>query len=186
MPRVDSRPKRKRDASAPSRPKAPPARRPGSATLDPKTEKEINALFIGLMRRLLITCAIMLVLGLITTGIAKSSHAAAAPVIFLSILLGITIAYHRGVDRVFDGVKQIGIDRLRQKRYADAAYALENFHRVGNMGRDRQGEAHYYLIQAYQGLGNADKAAEIAAWMRKHRARSSWTKKMEEETISSG
>jgi hypothetical protein len=181
MPRVDSRPKRKRAVSAPSRPKANSSRRSGSATLDPKTEKEINSLFIGLMRRLLIACAIMLVLGIISTGLTKSAHAPAAPVIFLSILLGVTIAYHRGVDRVFEGVKQIGVDRLRQKRYADAAFALENFHRVGNMGRDRQGEAHYYLMQAYQGLGNTDKAAEIAAWLRKNRKRSEWTKKAEGE-----
>lgn len=177
MPRINSRPKRKRAVSDLPRPKTNPPRRPRSNTLDPNIEKEVNALFIGLMRRLLITCAIMLVLGLLSTGLAKSAHATAAPIIFLSILLGVTIAYHRGVDKVFEGVKQIGIDKLRQKRYADAAFALENFHRVGNMGRDRQGEAHYYLMQAYQGMGNTEKVAEIAAWLQKHRTRSEWTKK---------
>ena len=176
-PRPERTSKRKRAAAYPSKPKVPPASRPGVTTLDPLTEIAVNKLFLGLLRRLAITCVVMLVVGLIVSTIAKYAHTPAAPVIFLSILLGIAIAYHRGVDAVFEGVRKIGIEKLNQKRYADALFALGNFHRVGNMGRDRDGEAHYYLMQTYLAMGDAAKAAEIAAWLHKNRKRSPWTAK---------
>ncbi len=162
----------------------PPASRPGVTTLDPLTEKAVNGLFLGLLKRLAITCVVMLVVGLIVSAIAKYAHTPAAPVIFLSILLGVAIAYHRGVDAVFEGVRQIGIEKLNQKRYADALFALENFHRVGNMGRDRDGEAHYYLMQTYLATGETDKASDIANWLGKNRKRSPWAIKAAQDNAS--
>lgn len=178
MPRSHSAPKRKRIVSDIPRPKPVALPRPGAITLDPKTKKEVDGLFMSLFRRLMITCAIMLIIGLICTLFAKQARMTAAPVIFFSILLGVSIAYHRGVDKVFSGVKQLGKEKLEQKRYADAVFALDYFHRVGNMGLDRDGEAHYLLMTAYEGLHDTVKTTEIAAWMRKHRARSPWTAKI--------
>ena len=184
MPRSHSAPKRRRVVSDIPRPKPEPkpvVPRPGSLTLDSKTEKEVNGLFMTLFRRLIITCVIMLLIGLVCTLFAKQARLTAAPVIFFSILLGVSIAYHRGVDKVFSGIKQIGKDRLQEKRYADAVFALDNFHRMGNMGIDRDGEAHYMLMKAYEGLHDTVKTDEIAAWLRKHRSRSQWTAKIDKK-----
>lgn len=153
------------------------ANRPGVLTVDPKTEKEISDLFVTLLRRLGITCLIMTVIGMITTGIAKVDKSAIAPVIFLSILMGITIAYMRGVKLVFDAVMRVGIKRLEEQKFADSAYALEFFHRPGNRNQDSKGEAHYHLLLAYHKLNQMEKADEIADWMERHRKKSEWTEK---------
>lgn len=183
-PRPERTPKRQRAKAYPSKPKMPPASRPGVTILDPLTEKAVNSLFYGLLKRLAITTVVMIVVGLIVSAIAKFAHTPAAPVIFLSILLGVAIAYHRGVDTVFEGVRKIGIEKLAQKRYADALFALENFHRMGNMGRDRDGEAHYYLMQTYLATGETARAADIAQWLGKNRKRSPWAAKAAQENTS--
>ena len=156
----------------------------GSTSLDPEMEKAVNRLFLRLIRRVALTCAVMLVTGWLVTWATKSSHAASAPVIYYAILLGVAIVYQRGVEQVFTQVRQLGIEKLKQRRYADAVFALDNFHRLGNMNRDRTGEAHYYLMQAYQGMGQTEKATEIRDWLQKHRAKSEWaTRAIQENPV---
>lgn len=175
MSRPLSRPGRKRPPQTKTKRPALALPRTGSASLDPETEKAVNRLFLRLVRRVALTCAVMLATGWLVTWATKSSHAASAPVIYYAILLGVAIVYYRGVEQVFTQVRQMGIEKLKQRRYADAVFALENFHRLGNMNRDRTGEAHYYLMQAYQGMGQTEKAVEILAWLQKHRANTEWT-----------
>ncbi len=160
------------------------AARPGVTTPDPKTEKEVTAIFVTLFRRLAITCVIMMVVGFITTAIAKVDRSSIAPVIFLSILFGISIAYLRGVGAVFGQVKRLGIERYEQRKYADAILVLENFRRRDNRGQDRDGEAHYYLLKAYQALDQVEKMPEIAEWMAKHRAKSPWNARTQQENTA--
>ena len=163
----------------------PAVPRVGAGALDPETEKAVNRLFLRLVRRVALTCAVMLVTGWLVTLVTKTSKSASAPVIYYAILLGVAIVYQRGVEQVFTQVRQMGIEKLKQRRYADAVFALENFHRLGNMNRDRTGEAHYYLMQAYQGTGQMEKASEVREWLQKHRPKSEWTLRAVQENALS-
>lgn len=160
------------------------AARPGVTTPNPNTEKEVTAIFVTLFRRLAITCVIMMVVGFITTAIAKVDRSSIAPIIFLSILFGISIAYLRGVKAVFGQVKRLGIERFEQRKYADAILVLENFRRSGNRGQDGDGEGHYYLFKAYQALDQAEKMPDIVEWMAKHRAKSPWNARLQQENTA--
>lgn len=182
MSRPPTRPGQKRPVQAKPKRPVPSLPRVGVTSVDPETEQAVNRLFMRLIRRVALTCGIMFATGWLVTWVAKSSHAVSVPVIYYAILLGVAIVYYRGVEQVFADVRQLGIEKLKQRRYADAVFALENFHRVGNMNRDRTGEAHYYLMQAYRGMGQTEKATEARDWLQKHRSKSEWATRATQET----
>ena len=143
--------------------------------MDPATGREINRLFLTLLRRLATTVLIMAVVSAVMITTVRPTRNVSVGVVFLSIVLGLLISFWRRVEVVFKEVKQIGMDKWKLRRYADAAFALEHFHRVGNMSFDRDGEAHYFLVLCYLQLGQNDKAMEIEAWMRRGRPSSEYT-----------
>ncbi len=124
---------------------------------------------------MLITILVMAVVAAAVITIAGATKNSGIGVFFLSVVFGLLISFWRRVGMAFTAVRQLGIERWKQRRYADAVYALEHFHRVGNMSFDANGEAHYYLTLAYLELGQNAKAIEIEAWMRRHRPRSTFT-----------
>lgn len=90
---------------------------------------------------------------------------------------GVSLPFWRGLDRLIRHVRQIGRDRLNQRRFADARFVLDYFHRLGTMNLDIEGESHFYLVQALIGLGELDRAAQITAWLQKYRRRWQWPEK---------
>ena len=171
MSKRPARPKHRQNSASPHRPAESSAPGPGVAVLDPATEREINGLFLALLKRLGMTVIIMMVSSIGVIAVAHASRNAAIGVFFLSVLIGLLISFWRNVERVFQAVKSLGIERQKRRRYADAAYALEHFHRLGNMSFDRDGEAHYYLMLAYLGLNQVDRATAMVDWLRRHRSR---------------
>ncbi len=144
--------------------------RPGVLTFDPGTEKEINSLFFRLLKRLGITVIVMMCSAIAVITLARATHNIAYGVFFCSVLIGLLISFWRNVERVFAALKALGIQRQTQRRYADAAYILEHFHRLGNMSFDRDGEAHYYLTLAYLGLNQSERANQMVAWLKRNRS----------------
>ena len=67
---------------------------------------------------------------------------------------------------------------VAEQRWAEAAAALVSFASFGQRSLDRSGEAHYLLAQAYERLGKKREAANIRAWVVKHRAGSQWAQKI--------
>jgi hypothetical protein len=172
MSRRPARTKHKTVKSATRPSKDAPADGPGVLTLDLATEKEINGLFLALLKRLALTIVIMMITSVGVITLAHATRSAAIAVFFMSVLVGLLISFWRNVEKAFVAVKQLGIARQQQRRYADAAYALEYFHRLGNMSFDKDGEAHYHLALAYLGLNQPEKAEQMAEWLKRHRSNS--------------
>ena len=89
----------------------------------------------------------------------------------------VAVLYWRGQVRLSNRILRLGKEKFEQKRYGDARTVLEYFHRVGNMGFDVEGEAHYYLVLVYIGLDDLTRAESVAVWLRSHRSRYAWAEK---------
>ncbi len=152
--------------------------RPGVMTVDPSIEREVQKVFTGYLIHMAITLLITMLVALLIVHIAKMEKSIGPGVVFMSVMLGLLFTYRRGVAQVFKEVRKLGSNRLSQRRYADAVFALEHFHRMGNMGFDKDGGAHYDLMLAYQGMGQKERAADMATWLTKYRARSPYTAKL--------
>ena len=153
---------------------APAPVKPVDTTPDPALEKQITKLVSAFMVRILISFFIVALL--IEYGIrqAKVSPQNTLPLI-AAATFGIMFPFVRGAAKVFKEIKRLGIERLEKRKYADAQFALDYFHRFGQMSFDPTGEAHYHLIRAHIGLGNMEKARDLVVWMQKHRRLREWT-----------
>ena len=157
---------------------APRPAREGVKAPSPGIANEVNKVFLGYLKGLAIS---LVVFGGTAVAVVFAAHVSKSisPVLFLvSVLLGTLLAYKRGMDRTFRQLLELGRQKLQQRLYADAAYVLEQFHKKGNMGFDRTGEAHYLLWQAYKGMGETLKAEETEVWLKKNRPRSIYLAKL--------
>lgn len=149
---------------------------PEARTLDPTVEAAIMRL---LRRFLLRTAIVFLLVAFLSTYLPSLLHIppnGALAVVFISAF-GVMIPYWKGLNNVFREILRLGREKLAQRRYADARHALEYFHKLGNMGFDLDGEAHYHLMLAYLGLGELDKAQKMTEWLQKYRKRFPWAEK---------
>ncbi len=156
----------------------PNASSPGVMKVDPSIEKAIQKVFFGYVIRMMLTLFLTILTAIIVVHFVKADKTLTPGIVFMSVMLGLVFSYRRGVAQVFLEVRKLGSERLAQRRYADAVFALEHFHRIGNMGFDRDGRAHYELMLAYHGMGQADRAKNMAEWLTKYRSRSQYTAKL--------
>ena len=150
-----------------------------STTLDPAAQKQVNRLFCAHLQRVATLLLGLMVTAIILVDITHSSRSATVPMMFFSALVAIILYFPISVNKLFGAIKAIGREHAQKRRYADAVYALENFHRIGNMSLDPDGEAHYYLTESYLGLDKRVQAEEIMQWLLRHRKKSEWTPKAE-------
>src|SRR5579884_254476 len=145
-------------------------------TLHPALEAELKRLFSGFFKRMLV---LFLLVGVVTTFAVAALRLppTTGMAVQFAAAFGVILPYWRGIDRISKYIKQIGRDRVNQRRFADARYALEYFHRLGNMSLDIDGEAHYYLMLAYLGLDDLERARQMVTWLQKNRPRSKWPEK---------
>lgn len=175
----NTRPPHSRASSSASR------SRTGVTELDPGTVREVDALFFTFLKRLGLTLLIMVGVAATAVFVAQPKREISALIFFLSLVFGLALAYRRGVGPIFQQLKRLGLDRARQGRHADAAFILEQFHHLGNRGFDREGEAHYHLLSAYRALGQHEKAAEIGAWLKRHRRKSTYADQVDKDLANS-
>lgn len=141
--------------------------------------KQISKMVMGFMGRILMTFFVIAIVIEIGITQAKVSQPNAMMLVTVATF-GIMFPFVRGAGKVFKEILRIGIERLAQRKYADAEFVLEYFHRFGQMSFDPTGKAHYHLVRALLGLGNVDRARMMVAWMQKHRRRNDWTPKAAE------
>ncbi len=154
------------------------AARPGVMTVDPSIEKAVQKVFFGYVIRMMLTLFLTILTAIVVVHFVKVDKSLAPGMVFMSVMLGLVLSYRRGVAQVFLEIRKLGSERLAQHRYADAVFALEHFHRMGNMGFDKDGRAHYELMLAYQGMGQQARASDMATWLTKYRGRSTYAAKL--------
>jgi hypothetical protein len=163
---------RKHNPYSPRR-KAPPQRKPqpqprAQLTPSPGLERQIRRRFFGLWFRVGIIffgVSIATTFGLNALKLSRSARVIAP----YAIAFGIALPMASQMDRHFRRLRATSADLLKQRNYADARVMLEPFHRFGNMTFDRDGEAHYLLTRALIGLGEMERAEEMAAWVQRYR-----------------
>lgn len=164
-------PRKRRTASAPA--PAPETR----ATLDPALETQTKQV-VG---RFVVRMGFVFVLvGIVSSWGAALTHAQGftAQIIPILAAVGVMLPFQRGLYRLAQQFKQLGREKVTQHRYADARFVLDYFHRFGTMSLDMDGEAHYYLTLACIGLGELDRARQMATWLQKYRpTRGKWAEK---------
>lgn len=169
MARTSTKPRRKPNKAH----GAPPA---AITTLDPAVEAQLRGIIWRFTFRSLLTFFLVVVVITFAASTLHLSPDIGKSVMFLGAF-GAVFPYWRNLARAFSTILQTGKDKLAQHRYADARYALEYFHRTGNMRFDWDGEAHFYLTLAYLGLEEMEKAEEMVAWLQKYRKKSDWKDK---------
>jgi hypothetical protein len=166
-------PRKRRTASAPA--STPETR----TTLDPALEAQTKQV-VG---RFVVRMALVFVLvGVVSSWGAVLTHARGftAQIIPILAAVGVMLPFQRGLYRLAQQFKQLGREKVAQHRYADARFVLDYFHRFGTMSLDMDGEAHYYLTLACIGLGDLDRARQMADWLQKYRrTRGKWAEKAE-------
>ncbi len=148
-----------------------PSALPPSLTPDPAVAGQIRRLLWGFVLRTLALFVLVAVITSLATVVGHLPQRGAQIILFASIF-GVTVPFWRGLDRVARRIQQRGHEFVEARRYADGRVALEFFHRVGNMGLDRDGEAHFDLVRAHIGLGDLETAETLADWLTRHRPKS--------------
>lgn len=92
----------------------------------------------------------------------------------------VLLPFFRGTGRVFAERLKIGRQLAGQKRWREAAAALEPFSAPGQRFLDTTGEAHALLAQAYAALGERAKADAARAWQARHRSKWKLTASVQE------
>lgn len=93
----------------------------------------------------------------------------------LSILI-VLIPFYAGIYRLFAARLEIGRAQVQARAWREAVAALEPFDVPTQRFLDRSGEAHYWLAQAYLGLGDKVKAEKSRAFVR--RRKGVWAEKL--------
>ncbi len=166
----------KRPANKPPKRSAPRTQRikPGQVTPAPETPREVMKVFTGYWLRMLLTLLLTLLSAALIAFAAHLAHSLWPALLFMSALFGLLVSSRRGLVATFEKLRALGEGKLKQHRYADAVYILENFHRMGNMGFDKDGRAHYLLMLAYSSMGETERAAGIADWLQRYRSKSEY------------
>lgn len=183
-PKSAPRPQRHKKPDAESRLSTRSANVRITKPLDAKFEQQITGLVKQFMTRSLLLSAAILVVCEILISRAHIPAKSLPPYMAL-VTFAIVFPFVRGAARVFAQIKQAGRQRCEQRRFADAQFALEYFHRFGQMSFDPDGEAHYFLTRAYLGLGEFQQAGQMARWMQRHRRKSEWTRKAQDAVQTS-
>ncbi len=122
---------------------------------------------------------LFVVAGLVSTVVVSLTRRPGLTIQLIPIAAAFAVMFPfwRGLDRLIRQVMLYGRERLNQRRFADARYIFEHFHRFGAMNLDMRGEAHFYLVQALIGLGELDRAGEMVGWLERYRSRWPWPEK---------
>ncbi len=155
---------------------AGPTSRAANTTLDPVFEKQIISLIKRFTVRSLLSSAIILAMCEYALQHSSRPREVLLPYALVSAF-AVAFPYVRAASHTFREIKQLGIKRFQLRKLADAKFALEYFHRFGQMSFDRDGEAHYYLIRTLIGLGEIDTAVKMDLWLQKHRSKFEWAAK---------
>jgi hypothetical protein len=150
--------------------------RAANTTLDPEFEKLIISLIKRFTVRSLLSSAIILAMCEYALQHSARPREVLLPYALVSAF-AVAFPYVRAASHTFREIKQLGIKRFQMRKLADAQFALEYFHRFGQMSFDRDGEAHYYLIRTLIDLGNLDTALKMDLWVQKHRSKFEWAGK---------
>jgi len=86
----------------------------------------------------------------------------------ISILV-VLIPFYAGIYRLFAARLEIGREQAQARHWAAAVAALEPFDTPTQRFLDRSGEAHYWLAQAYTGLGDKSKADKARAFAQRRK-----------------
>ena len=81
----------------------------------------------------------------------------------------VLLPFFRGTGRVFAERLRIGRVLVSERRWREAAAALEPFAAPGQRFLDTTGEAHALLAQSYAGSGEKAKAESVRLWLSRHR-----------------
>lgn len=95
----------------------------------------------------------------------------------LSILV-VLLPFFLGINRLFSARLVLGRTFVQERRWREAAAALDPFAGPTQRFLDTTGEAHYLLGLAYAGMGEKAKAEAIRAFLRRHRP-GQWAGKLE-------
>lgn len=82
-------------------------------------------------------------------------------------LLVVLIPFFLGIDRMNTARLDIGRERVQARAWSEAVAALQPFDSLLQRLWDRSGEAHYWLGQAYAGLGDKVRAEKARAFVRR-------------------
>ena len=82
-------------------------------------------------------------------------------------LLIVLIPFFLGIDRMNAARLNIGRERVQARAWSEAVAALQPFDSLMQRLWDRSGEAHYWLGQAYAGLGDKVRAEKARAFVRR-------------------
>ena len=153
-----------------------PHTRPGAVLVDTAFEKQIIDLIKRFTGRSLLSSAVILIMCEYALQHSSRPREVLLPYATVSAF-AVAFPYVRGASRTFKEIKQLGIRQFKAQKFADARFALDYFHRFGQMSFDRDGEAHFYLIRANIRLGDIETAKNLDLWMQKHRSKFDWAAK---------
>ena len=92
-------------------------------------------------------------------------------------LLLVMVPFLFGLDRMNAARLDIGRERVQARAWSEAVAALRPFDSLLMRFWDRSGEAHYWLAQAYAGLGDKVRAEKARAFVRR-KTQSPWAEKL--------
>ena len=92
-------------------------------------------------------------------------------------LLLVMVPFLLGLDRMNAARLDIGRERVQARAWSEAVAALRPFDSLLMRFWDRSGEAHYWLAQAYAGLGDKVRAEKARAFVRR-KTQSPWAEKL--------
>ena len=93
-------------------------------------------------------------------------------------LLVVLVPFYFGIYKLFQARLEIGRERVQARAWTEAVAALEPFSAPTQRFLDASGEAHYWLGQAYAGLGDKVRAEKARAFVRR-KSGSPWAEKLQ-------
>ena len=96
---------------------------------------------------------------------------------YLSLLI-VLVPFFAGINRMNAARLEIGRERVQARAWAEAVAALITFDTPLQRFLDATGEAHYWLGQAYAGLGDKVRAERARAFVRR-KTGSPWAEKLQ-------
>ena len=93
-------------------------------------------------------------------------------------LLVVLVPFYFGIYKQFQTRLEIGRERAQARAWAEAVAALAPFDTPFQRFLDASGEAHYWLGQAYAGLGDKIRAEKARAFVRR-KTGSPWAEKLQ-------
>ena len=155
---------------------------PPNTSINPEADRTLRNIFFryGALTLVLLVAETFLssyVNALMQSGRQHGGRKTALEVLNGASILIVLVPFYWGVYRIFAARLSIGRERVQARAWREAVAALEPFSLgLQRFVMDQSGEAHYWLAQAYAGMG--DKARAEAARQFVRRRRGVWAEKL--------